>query len=89
MPTGICHGRTADGKSDRRVSAFASLKVAVDVEPLLRRSDVCRRLSVSDRTLSRLICYGEVPKPDIAIGKRIVRWKASTIESFISAGGKP
>jgi predicted DNA-binding transcriptional regulator AlpA len=56
--------------------------LGVDIEPLLRWSDLRRVLVASQRTLDRLRASGKLPRPDLLIG-RSPRWKAETIRRWI------
>ena len=53
---------------------------------LLNVSEVARILSVSTRTVWRLVSAGELPPPQ-RIGKRLRRWRAADIENYVN--GKP
>lgn len=60
------------------------MKQAVD--KLLTTKQVAELLSISERTLWRLVSSGRLPKP-IKLSARTVRWKHSDILAFIEAGG--
>lgn len=63
------------------------LTTADQIEPLLRMVDLERILACSRRTLERLKITGRLPKPDMSVG-RSPRWKRTTIEAWISKGGR-
>lgn len=48
---------------------------------LLTREDLCQRLQISKRTVSRLVAAGKFPPP-IRLGHSI-RWRSADIESWI------
>lgn len=54
---------------------------------LLSVNDVCELLQVSRRNLTRLIAKGQIPPPDLRVG-RAKRWTAETIEDWIENGGR-
>jgi hypothetical protein len=58
------------------------------IEPMLGIDDVAARLAVCRRVVERMRSAGEIPKPDIKIGK-MPRWKFETIEGWIDREGKP
>lgn len=45
-------------------------------------------LRVDPRTVRRLVSAGKFPPADIHVGSKIVRWKRSTVESWIDAQGE-
>jgi predicted DNA-binding transcriptional regulator AlpA len=54
---------------------------------MLRRGEIARRLGVSPRTLSFWVMRGDFPPPDVRVGMRSIRWKESTLNDWIEAGG--
>jgi predicted DNA-binding transcriptional regulator AlpA len=40
---------------------------------------------IGTRTIWRLLSAGRFPKPDFRLGKRVVRWRASTIEEWMES----
>jgi excisionase family DNA binding protein len=50
---------------------------------LLSASEVCHRLAISRRTLSRLVAAARLPRP-IKVSPRLVRFRASEIERLIN-----
>lgn len=58
------------------------------VEPLLSLEDPTRVLSCSRRLVERLKAAGELPRPDLRIG-RMPRWRPETIRRWIGEGGRP
>lgn len=57
--------------------------MSVTVQPeLIRTSDVCRLLSVSEWTLRRWVRLGKVPRP-VRIGCRSVRWNRREILDLV------
>ena len=51
---------------------------------LLAAKDVARRLSVSVRTIWRLVAEGQFPQP-VRYSRKLVRWKASDIDRYIQS----
>jgi excisionase family DNA binding protein len=51
---------------------------------LLTRDDLCERLRLSKRTISRMLSAGKLPPP-VQIG-RCVRWRERDIERWIEDG---
>ncbi len=51
---------------------------------LLTRDDLCERLQLSKRTLSRMVSGGKLPRP-IQLGRN-VRWRESDIVQWIADG---
>lgn len=57
--------------------------MSATIEPeLIRSSDVCRLLSVSEWTLRRWVRLGKVPRP-VRIGCRSVRWELKEIIELV------
>ena len=54
---------------------------------LLNVDEVAKVLSVSVRTVWRLVSAGELPPP-MKVGKRLRRWRARDIENYIN-GDRP
>lgn len=52
---------------------------------LLKPRELAQKLGVGLRTLHRLKAQGVLPQP-MRIGTRLVRWRASEIDSWIAAG---
>jgi predicted DNA-binding transcriptional regulator AlpA len=69
------------------VKVVPDLNVAVALEPLLTMSDLGRILAVERRTIDRLRSAGKLPPPDLILG-RMPRWRRSTIDGWISRGGR-
>lgn len=57
-----------------------------DLDRLLPVGKVCEILSTTDRSLRRWVILGIVPQPDVRLGRNL-RWKSSTIQKLIDAGG--
>lgn len=53
----------------------------------IRPADFARAMGVSLSTYHRMRRAGELPPPDLRI-RRIVRWKPSTIQEFLTRGAK-
>jgi excisionase family DNA binding protein len=53
-------------------------------QDLLTSQQVADRLSVSVRTLWRLVARGIVPQP-IRYNRKLVRWKAADLDHYIEA----
>jgi excisionase family DNA binding protein len=51
---------------------------------LLTSKQVARRLSISVRTLWRLLKQGTVPEP-LRYSRKLVRWRATDIDGFVAA----
>lgn len=57
--------------------------MSATIQPeLIRTSDVCRLLSVSEWTLRRWVRLGKVPRP-VRIGCRSVRWNRREILDLV------
>ena len=66
----------------------AGLKVAADIEPLLRMADLARVLSCSRRVVERMRTAGRLPAPDLYVGNRSPRWMPTTIRDWVERGGQ-
>lgn len=55
--------------------------LAMDPQPLLRKSEVCERLNVSPRSLDRLIARGDLVA--IRINTRVTRVTPESVEEFL------
>lgn len=51
---------------------------------MLSLRDVAKLIGIAKRTVHTWRASGELPKPDLQIGKT-VRWRRSTIENWITA----
>jgi excisionase family DNA binding protein len=51
---------------------------------LLTSREVAKRLSISVRTLWRLLARGSLPPP-IRYNRKLVRWRTSDIERYVAA----
>jgi prophage regulatory protein len=51
---------------------------------LLTSRDVADRLSISVRTLHRLVARGQFPRP-IRLSRKCVRWRRSDVEGYLQA----
>ncbi len=56
---------------------------------MLSIGETANRAGMGTRTMWRLISTGRFANPDFRLGKRIVRWRASTVESWIEAQRPP
>ncbi len=52
-------------------------------EQLLRKAAVAGSISVSVRTLERMIAAQEFPGPDIKKGSRLLLWRPATVQGWI------
>jgi len=50
---------------------------------LLSIEEVAGLLKITKRTVYRLINAGDLPGPDLVLGKRSPRWRRSTIENWL------
>lgn len=57
-------------------------------ERLLNIEQVSAVIGLARRTIFRMISCGTFPRPDVAIGSRIRRWRQSTVEGWVEAGGR-
>lgn len=46
-------------------------------------ADISMLIGIGQRTLWRWIATGVFPKPDIRIGKRIVKWRRETVLAWL------
>lgn len=63
-------------------------RLAVSAGAMLALSDICTILNIGRSTGEKLLANGTLPPPDLRIGKRLLRWRPSTIERFIASGGR-
>jgi len=64
-------------------SAPSALSLArILPDQLLTSRDVARRLSISVRTLFRLVRAGKFPDP-IRYNRRLIRWKSEAVVQYI------
>jgi len=54
-------------------------------EPMLTVDDLAELLRLAPRTVWRMIGTGQLPPPDLRIGKRVVRWRRDGIDNWIAA----
>lgn len=59
-----------------------SNETRTQTEPFVRMSDLCNHLSVSRRTVDRLLARGEIPAH--RLGSRTIRFRISEVEAAIS-----
>jgi predicted DNA-binding transcriptional regulator AlpA len=52
---------------------------------LLKPASVASRLEIGQRTLWRWVSMGLFPEPDLRLGRKVVRWKASTLAEWVTA----
>lgn len=64
------------------VSPGVSLGVSPGAGELLTSREVARRLSISVRTLFRLVRAGKFPEP-VRYNRRLVRWKSEAVTLYI------
>lgn len=84
MSMSLSEPSTSRRGPDRRVDpARPGDPATADASPLLwSLQDVARALSVSRRTLERLVAAGRFPKADVQIGK-MPRWKPQTVRNWV------
>lgn len=70
-------------RRDLSVLQFKPNEEAKDRQ-LLTREDLCQRLKISKRTVSRLLAGGKIPPP-VRLGHS-VRWRADEIDEWILRG---
>lgn len=63
----------------------AATMEAAPISPLLKVEEVARLLSCSRRELERMRAAGRFPAPDLTIGVRSPRWRASSVEAWIQS----
>jgi excisionase family DNA binding protein len=51
---------------------------------LLTAAEVARRLSITTRTLFRLVAAGVLPAP-LRFSRKLVRWRAADLDRFLAA----
>jgi len=59
----------------------------MDVE-LVSAEQLAKRLSVSRRTIFRLVASGRLPQP-LRLSKRTVRWRWADVEEFLAKHERP
>ena len=50
-------------------------------------ADFARTLAVSKRSAERLLNAGKLPRPDLRLNKRVLRWRWTTIQKFCGVKG--
>jgi predicted DNA-binding transcriptional regulator AlpA len=55
------------------------LMSTVHDDPILTRADIMERLQVSRETVRQWMKAGKLPKPDVALSRKTVGWKRSTL----------
>jgi excisionase family DNA binding protein len=60
------------------------MAVPAAAKDLLTGRDVADRLSISIRTLQRMVARGQFPRP-IRFSRKWVRWKRSEVDSYLHA----
>ncbi|WP_219209177.1 helix-turn-helix transcriptional regulator [Variovorax boronicumulans] len=48
---------------------------------VIYRSDLCKMLGVGSEAMRRWMKAGKVPPPDVAISRRTVGWRLSTLQA--------
>ena len=48
---------------------------------LVSRADLCQTLSVGQEAIRRWIKSGKLPKPDVALSRKTLMWKLSTLHA--------
>lgn len=74
----------SNGPTNLRNATVAECSTADEVSCMLTTKDLCARLQLSKRTISRMISSGDIPEP-IYIGRN-VRWRVGDIEQWIEQG---
>ena len=64
-------------------------RLAGSTGALLTLADLAAHLRIGRATAFRLLAQGQLPPPDVRIGRRILRWRPATIARFIEQGGMP
>ncbi len=50
-------------------------------ERLVSRADLCSMLDVSQETLRKWLKVGKLPTPDVALSRKTILWRLSTLQS--------
>lgn len=81
---------TAGNNGDSRERTTGDTKPAESVlSPLLlTRIQVASLINVRPRTFDRLVAANQFPTADIVMNAKLIRWRRSTVETWIDAGGK-
>lgn len=61
--------------------------VAVPLEPLLSIDDFAGFLNAGRRTIDRMRAAGQLPKPDLHVGK-MPRWRPETVRAWMDRQGR-
>lgn len=67
------------------MSASAKLLERQAEAVLLKPSTIAQRLEIGQRTLWRWVSSGIFPPPDFRQGAKVVRWKASTLNTWVES----
>lgn len=78
-----------DATPSDRPTAPSGLVPAAAIEPLLRVCDLERVLVCSRREVERMRASGRLPKPDLLVGRRSLRWRPETLRRWLKEGGRP
>lgn len=57
--------------------------IAIEGVQLLTAADVASFLGIHRRTVFRLINSGELPPPDVKVGRKLRRWRSDTIQEWL------
>jgi predicted DNA-binding transcriptional regulator AlpA len=60
---------------------------AASAEKLITKHELAELARQSVRNLNRLLAKGDLPKPDVRLGRKSL-WRPRTIERWLEAGGK-
>lgn len=52
---------------------------------LITKKKLAEMLSVSPRTLQRMLSAGKIPSP-VQLGRKMIRWRVNEIKNWIAAG---
>ncbi len=77
-------------KSPEITGYFQKRTTGDAIEPplLLRRLQVAHLIGVGGRTFDRLLACHQFPPADLVLNSKLIRWKRSTVETWIHNGGK-
>jgi predicted DNA-binding transcriptional regulator AlpA len=54
-------------------------------DPMLNVRETADHAGIGTRTIWRMLSAGKFPAPDFRLGKRVVRWRASTVEGWLES----
>jgi hypothetical protein len=65
----------------------ADARERLDAGAGLTKLDLALLLSVSTKTVDRLIAAGKLPAPDMVFNARLLRWSAKVVRPIVDGGG--